>query len=124
MAKLIFQYSFMRKEYDLENFKKKEIYIGRINSNDITVPDYDLFQKLPIETQRLYAKDLVKVSRIHAKLTKKDNKWFVEDIGTTGLGSNFGTYVNKARLEVKEPYPLENNDKIKFGTVECVFVEE
>jgi len=124
MAKLIFNYPFMRKEYDLEKFGKNEIYIGRIENNGITIPDYELFKKLPMETQRLYVNDLVKVSRIHAKFTKQGDKWFLEDIGTKGLGSNFGTYVNKARLEVKKPYLLQNNDKIKFGPVDCTFVEE
>ena len=68
MAKLIFNYPFMRREYDLEKFGKNEIYIGRVGKNDITIPDYKLFKKLPMETQRLYAKDLVKVSRIHENL--------------------------------------------------------
>ena len=124
MAKLVFNYTFMRKEYDLENFGKNEIYIGRIEQNDITIPDYVLFKKLPLETQKLYIKDLVKISRIHSKLIKIGNNWFIEDIGTKGLGSNFGTYVNDARLEVQKPYKLENNDKIKFGPFICTFVEE
>ena len=124
MAKLIFNYPFMRREYDLEKFGKNEIYVGRVEKNDITIPDYKLFKKLPMETQRLYAKDLVKVSRIHAKFTKQRNKWFIEDIGTKGVGSNFGTYVNEARIELLKPYSLQNNDKIKFGPVDCAFVEE
>ncbi|MCD6221401.1 FHA domain-containing protein [bacterium] len=123
MAKLIFNYPFMKKEYDLEKFGKNEIYIGRIERNDITIPDYNLFKKLPPGTQRLYINDLVRVSRIHARFTKQGDKWFLEDIGTKGLGSNFGTYVNEARLEVKKPYLLQNNDKIKFGPVDCTFVE-
>jgi len=124
MAKLVFNQPFMRKEYDLEKFGKNEIYIGRIGRNDITIPDYDLFKKLPPGTQRLHINDLVRVSRIHARFTKQGNKWFLEDIGTKGLGSNFGTYVNEARLEVKKPYPLQNNDKIKLGPVDFTFLEE
>jgi len=124
MAKLIFDYPFMKKEYDLEKFGKDEIYVGRIEKNDITIPDYKLFKKLPVADQRFYAKDLIKVSRVHAKFTKQRNKWFIEDVGTKGVGSNFGTYVNEARIEVKKPYSLQNNDKIKFGPIDCAFVEE
>jgi len=122
MAKLVFNYPFMEKEVKLEG--KDTFYIGRLNSNDITIPNYALFTKLSPSSQKLLLNDLTKVSRIHAKLTKKDDKWYLEDIGTQGLGSNFGTFVNDARLEVQKPYLLQNNDRIKFGPIECTFVEE
>lgn len=121
MGKLVFDYPFMKKEYKLENFKKNEIYIGRQNTNDITIPDYEVFRNLPVATQRLYLQDLIKVSRVHARLTKKEDGWYLEDLGTKGLGSNFGTYVNDARLEVKKPYKLESGDKIRFGPFVCTF---
>jgi pSer/pThr/pTyr-binding forkhead associated (FHA) protein len=122
MAKLVFNYPFMEQEFKLEG--KDTFYIGRLNSNDITIPNYALFTKLSPSSQKLLLNDLTKVSRVHAKLTKKDDKWYLEDIGTQGLGSNFGTFVNDARLEVKKPYLLQNNDRIKFGPIECTFVEE
>ncbi|MCM8829846.1 MAG: FHA domain-containing protein [Candidatus Omnitrophica bacterium] len=122
MAKLVFNYPFMEREYKLEG--KDTFYIGRINSNDITIPSYPLFSKLPQASQKLLINDLAKVSRIHAKLTKKEDKWYIEDIGTKGLGSNFGTFVNGLRLEVKKPYLLQNNDKIRLGTIEFIFLEE
>ena len=121
MAKLVFNYPFMEKEYKLE---KEVIYIGRSTNNDITIPDYNLFKKLPLSTQKMYMDQLTKVSRIHARLTRKGETWYLEDVGTRGLGSNYGTYVNDARLEVKKPYALQNNDKLKFGPVECIFLEE
>ena len=124
MAKLIFNYPFMEKEYTLEKLEKEVIYIGRSTSNDITIPDYNLFKKLPLTTQKMYITQLTKVSRIHAKFTKKGNTWYLEDVGTKGLGSNYGTYVNNARLEVKKPYALQHNDKLRFGLVECTFSEE
>jgi len=122
MAKLVSNYPFMEKEVKLEG--KDTFYIGRLNSNDITIPNYALFTKLSPSSQKLLLNDLTKVSRVHAKLTKKDDKWYLEDIGTQGLGSNFGTFVNDARLEVQKPYLLQNNDRIKFGPIECTFVEE
>lgn len=122
MAKLVFNYPYMEKECKLEG--KDTFYIGRLNTNDITIPNYALFSKLPPASQSLLVKELTKVSRVHARITKKGEKWYIEDIGTQGLGSNYGTFVNDARLQVKEPYMLENNDRIKFGPVECTFVEE
>jgi len=113
----------MEKEYDIDSFGKNEIYIGRVDSTDITIPDYNVFKKLPKDVQKSYVSDLVKISRVHARLIKKDNKWFIEDIGTKGLGSNFGTYVNDARLEVKKPYNLQDNDKIRLGPIICTFKE-
>jgi len=122
MAKLVFNYPFMEKEFKLEG--KDTFYIGRLNSNDITIPNYALFTNLSPSSQKLLLNDLTKVSRVHAKLTKKDDKWYLEDIGTQGLGSNFGTFVNDARLEVQKPHLLQNNDRIKFGPIGCTFVEE
>jgi len=123
MAKLVFNYLFMEKEFKLEG--KDTFYIGRLNSNDITIPNYALFTKLSPSSQKLLLNDLTKVSRVHARIIKKnDNKWYLEDIGTKGLGSNFGTFVNDARIEVQKPYLLQDNDRIKFGPIECTFVEE
>lgn len=125
MAKLIFNYPFMEKEYNLDSSKSK-IDVGRVNTNDIIIPDYNLFKAIPPVSQRMLINDLTKVSRMHARLTfnGEDNKWYLEDVGTRGLGSNYGTFVNDARLEVKKPYQLTNNDKIKFGPIECIFSNE
>ncbi|MCS7180485.1 MAG: FHA domain-containing protein [bacterium] len=110
----------MRKEYELT---KEITYIGRQNTNDISIPNYEYFKSLPTSTQRLYLDNLTKVSRIHARITKKADGWYIEDIGTTGMGSQYGTYVNMARLEVKKPYKLMDNDEIRFGPIKCIFKE-
>jgi pSer/pThr/pTyr-binding forkhead associated (FHA) protein len=125
MAKLIFNYLFMKSEYNLDSGKSK-IDVGRVNTNDLIIPDYALFKKLSPDAQRMLINDLTKVSRVHARFTYNsgDNNWYVEDTGTQGLGSNYGTFVNDARLEVKKPYRLTNNDKIKFGPIECIFSGE
>jgi pSer/pThr/pTyr-binding forkhead associated (FHA) protein len=125
MAKLIFDYPYMEKEYVLDENKAK-IDVGRVNTNDIMIPDYKLFKAISPVAQRLLINDLTKVSRVHARLTfnKEDSNWYIEDIGTQGLGSHYGTYVSEARLEVKKPYPLDDKSKIRFGPVECVFSSE
>jgi len=121
MAKLVFEYPFMAKEYEL---KKNIINIGRQNTNDITIPDYNIFKNLPQTTQKLYFESLMKVSRIHARIKKEEDGWYIEDIGTHGLGSEYGTYVNMARLEVKRPYKLVDNDEISFGPIKCKFTDK
>lgn len=121
MPKLIFNYPFMAKEYEI---KKTEVFIGRQNTNDITIPDYVIFKNLPSEAQRLFLNDLTKVSRVHARIFKKMDGWYIEDVGTHGLGSQYGTYVNNARLEVKRPYKLQDNDTINFGPIQCKFSEK
>ena len=124
MAKLIFNYPFMETEYVLDSTKSK-IDVGRVNTNQLIIPDYELFKAISPVTQRMLINDLTKVSRVHARLTfnKEDNNWYIEDVGTRGLGSNYGTFVNDARLEVKKPYKLTDNDKVKFGPIECTFSE-
>jgi len=122
MAKLMFNYIFMEHEYSLEG--KEKVTIGRINTNDLVIPNYALFKKLAPDSQRTLINDLTKVSRFHAMLSKhEDNKWYLEDTGSKGLGSNYGTFVNELRLEVKKPYPLNNDDRVKFGPIECIFLE-
>jgi pSer/pThr/pTyr-binding forkhead associated (FHA) protein len=125
MAKLIFNYPFMEKEYTLDRNKSK-IDVGRVGTNDLIIPDYNLFKSIPPVSQRMFVNDLTKVSRLHARLMFNggDNNWYVEDTGTRGLGSNYGTFVNDARIEVKKPYKLTHNDKIKFGPIECIFSDE
>jgi pSer/pThr/pTyr-binding forkhead associated (FHA) protein len=121
MAMLVFDYPFMDKEYPLE---EGTINIGRIERNEISIPDYKIFKNLPRSTQLKYLNELTKVSRVHARITGKKEGFFIEDTGTRGLGSNYGTYVNEARLEIQKPYKLENNDAIKIGPIECTYVEE
>jgi len=121
MAKLTFNYPFMKSECILD---KEIMTIGRMGSNDISIPSYDIFKKLPIETQRNLLNKLTRISRKHARITYKNGTYFVEDLGTTGWGSSYGTYVSELRLEVKKPYPVKSGDKIKFGTVECIFLDE
>ncbi len=114
----------MEKEYILDSNKNK-IDVGRVNTNDLIIPDYNLFKALSTVSQRMLINDLTKVSRVHARFTfnKEDNSWQLEDLGTRGLGSNYGTFIGSARIEVKKPYKLSDKDKIRFGPIECIFSE-
>ena len=54
-------------------------------------------------------------SRRHAQILFKDDKYYLEDLKSTN-----GTYLNDTKLEsIAE---LKNNDKIKFGNTEAVFL--
>ncbi len=114
----------METEYNLAG--KDRIEVGRGTTNDIVIPDCKRFKTIPPVSQRMFINDLIKISRLHARLTfnKEDNNWYIEDVDTQGLGSNYGTFVNNARIDVKKPYKLTNNDKIKFGPIECIFSQE
>ena len=50
------------------------------------------------------------VSRIHAKITQENGKFFIEDINSTN-----GTFKNGLRLQPYEKRVLESEDEIKFG---------
>lgn len=54
-------------------------------------------------------------SRNHAQIFYKDKKYYLEDLKSTN-----GTYLNDVKLEVLTE--LKNNDKIKFGNTEAVFL--
>ncbi len=53
------------------------------------------------------------VSRSHAKITREDNRYFVQD-----LGSSNGTFLNFEKIERAE---LRNRDRLAFGDVEFTF---
>lgn len=59
------------------------------------------------------------VSREHAEIIWKDNKYYIRD-----LGSRNGTIVNYKILEPNEKWQLKNNDKIYFADELFVFKEE
>ncbi|HOJ40446.1 MAG TPA: FHA domain-containing protein [bacterium] len=121
MAKLIFNYPFMMREYPLT---KDRITVGRLKEHDIIIPDYRVFRSLNVEIQRQLVKTLAKVSRFHARLDRINGIYHVVDVGTGGAGSSYGTYVNGLRLETGKPYLLKSGDRIRFGPIECTFEEE
>ncbi len=70
------------------SFQKDEIGIGREPDNDVVVP-------------------LAGVGRHHARITKQEDRYLLED-----LGSANGTYLHDAKLEPHKPVPL--NDGAEF----------
>jgi len=56
------------------------------------------------------------VSRLHARISRKENKYFIEDLNSTN-----GTFVNDVALEYREPHELKANDKIRFAAEEYIF---
>ena len=50
------------------------------------------------------------VSRVHCRINRKDNNYFVTD-----MQSGNGTYVNKTRLQPHRPYPIQNGDVIRMA---------
>jgi pSer/pThr/pTyr-binding forkhead associated (FHA) protein len=50
------------------------------------------------------------VSRRHAKITRRGNKVFIED-----LGSMNGTFLNRKKLTPYLPQVLKNGDELQLG---------
>ena len=66
-----------------------EIHIGRDAQNDVVIAEAD-------------------ISRRHARLTRQDGGYVLEDLGSTN-----GTFVNGQRLT--SPYPLRPGDEVRLG---------
>jgi pSer/pThr/pTyr-binding forkhead associated (FHA) protein len=78
--------------------------IGRSDADRNYVPEIDLTE---------YEGQSRGVSRKHAKLTAKDNRVMIQD-----LGSANGTFLNNQRLEPLLDYRLNHGDVLKLGQLE------
>jgi FHA domain-containing protein len=79
----------------------EESQIGRWDADGGVFPDVDLDSDDPE----------AKVSRRHARITKVEGKYFVEDLGSTN-----GTFVNRGkRLSPGTRQPLNDGDEIIVG---------
>lgn len=56
------------------------------------------------------------VSRMHARITKDGNHYYLEDLNSTN-----GTFKNGLRLQPYEKKKLESGDEVKFGKVLLIF---
>ena len=56
------------------------------------------------------------VSRNHARITKEEDKYYIED-----LNSRNGTYVNGKLLPYKQKCPVKPGDHLRFAREEYVF---
>ncbi len=82
------------------------LIIGRTTSSDTA--DIDL---LPYNALELG------ISRRHARLTKQENEWLIEDLDSLNY-----TYVNEKQLIPGSPQPLGNGDVIHCGDLFLVFI--
>jgi pSer/pThr/pTyr-binding forkhead associated (FHA) protein len=81
------------KEHEL----KETVTIGRDTANDLTFSSPT-------------------VSREHAALTVKDDRWYLED-----RGSFNGTFLNGTRVQPGSPLPLRHADRIGIGAETLLF---
>ena len=77
--------------------KKSEIIIGRDPSCDIELSD-------------------VLISRYHIKIYKKDNSFFIEDLGSANK-----TTLNSKELAKSQLFPLESGDSIEILNTKMIF---
>ena len=84
-----------------------EAYIGRWDADSGIFPDVDLDADDPE----------AKVSRRHARVTRRNGQYFIEDLGSTN-----GTFVNRGRRLVPgDRLPLKDGDEIIIGKTFLLF---
>ncbi len=81
---------------------KTELKIGRLDAASNAFPDIDL---APVG-----GTPDAGVSRIHARLFLQGGLAYIEDLGSTNY-----TFVNKQKLQARQPYPLANGAELRFG---------
>jgi len=86
---------------DVEMPLTKEVNIGRLDPASASFPDVDLTSDGGLEKG---------VSRRHAKITRRGNEVFIED-----LGSINGTFLNRKKLTPYLPQTLKNGDELQLG---------
>jgi pSer/pThr/pTyr-binding forkhead associated (FHA) protein len=89
---------------------KDEILIGRADPNIQSKPDIDL------ET---YGGVSAGVSRRHARLLRRPDGWFLEDLHSTN-----GTFLNDVRLPPGQPVQVHGDDRIALGALSLIFTKE
>ena len=57
------------------------------------------------------------VSRLHARIIRQEQRYFIEDLNSTN-----GTFLNDTELEYHQPQELSKNDRVRFGVEEYVFI--
>ena len=83
---------------------------------DGTVHDLDADVTLGRATENDLVVEKGGVSRQHARLVKRDDRWYVED-----RGSLYGTHLNGLRLQPGVPYSLRHADRIVIGPDTFIF---
>lgn len=84
--------------------KGEETMIGRSDPVTGIMPDIDL---TPVDNNR-------SVSRRHAKILRKEGKYFIlEEVGTVN-----GTYVNDQKISTGVQVEIKNGDRIRIGLIQ------
>ena len=86
------------KEY---RFDRTPVTLGRHPEDDLCLP-YD-----------------TRVSRRHARITREQDSYFIEDVGPESKGSTNGTYVNEQKIAAKTT--LSSGDIFLLGSVWLLF---
>jgi serine/threonine-protein kinase len=86
---------------------RKELLVGRTTPRSQQVPDIDL---------SAYGGGQSGVSRVHARLARKQARWYLEDMNSTN-----GTFVNGERLSPGQVVLLNDGDSIRFGRLTVTF---
>lgn len=86
---------------------ESENLIGRSAPYSDQVPDIDL---------SAYGGGKSGVSRLHARLVKQEEQWYLEDLNSTN-----GTSVNGQALSPDQPVVINNGDIIQFGSMSVTF---
>ncbi len=103
----------------IEESEREEPIVRRLYTNEgkcivsLTKPSFLIGKKK--EEVDIVLQD-ASVSRIHAKITQENGKFYIEDINSTN-----GTFKNGLRLQPYEKRVLEGEDEIKFGRTIFVF---
>ena len=102
---------------NLTQIAPKELIIRNIDGKNVTVPlDRDRISLGRSSVNELCYPDDAGLSRQHLALTKANDEWFVED-----LGSKNGTLVNGKRIEKKIRFLI--GDRISAGHLTIEFAD-
>lgn len=86
-----------------------DIVLGRSTSS-VSPPDVDL---------EPYGASMAGISRRHARLLRRPDGWFLEDLQSTN-----GTFLNENRLPPGQPVRLSHGDLVRLGQLTMVFYTE
>jgi len=86
---------------ELEFPLSKELSIGRLDAASATFPDVDLTSYGGLEKG---------ISRRHAKIMRRENEVYIEDMGSVN-----NTFLNGQRLTPYLQYPLSSGDEVQLG---------
>jgi len=100
---MIIRLSILDSGRQVEFLLNKEISLGRLDAASATFPDIDLTPDGGLEKG---------VSRRHAKITRKGDELFLEDLGSVN-----GTFLNGKRLTPYLPHALNDKDEIRLSRI-------